>query len=104
MEKLKAYIMNAPALVSIDYTELIRQIIILVDGSKKGWGAVLQQLDLDGLKRPVRFELGVWLISERNWDLGKHECKAMLLALKKFCLWIYGVYFVVETDARTLVD
>jgi hypothetical protein len=104
MEKLKAHITNAPALVSIDYTEPIRQIIISVDGSKKGWGAVLQQLDLDGLKRPVRFESGVWSISERNWDSGKHECKAMLLALKKFRPWIYGVHFVVETDARTLVD
>jgi hypothetical protein len=35
MEKLKAYITNAPALVSIDYTKPIRQIIISVDGSKK---------------------------------------------------------------------
>jgi hypothetical protein len=59
MEKLKAHITNALALVSIDYTEPIRQIIISVDRSKKGWGAVLQQLDLDGLKRLVRFESGV---------------------------------------------
>jgi hypothetical protein len=36
MEKLKAYITNALALVSINYTEPIQQIIILVDRSKKG--------------------------------------------------------------------
>ena len=28
----------------------------------------------------------------------------MLLALKKFRPWIYGVHFIVETDARTLVN
>ena len=28
----------------------------------------------------------------------------MLLAPKKFCLQIYRVYFIVETDARTLVN
>jgi hypothetical protein len=104
MECLKQHLTNAPALVSIDYSEPIRRIIISVDGSKKGWGAVLQQEDFQGYKRPVRFESGVWSSSERHWDSGKHECKAMLLALKKFRPWIYGVHFVVETDARTLVD
>jgi hypothetical protein len=104
MEYLKRSITTAPALVSIDYSEPIRPIVISVDGSKKGWGAVLQQEDSNGQKRPVRFESGVWSTAERNWDSGKHECKAMLLALKKFRPWIYGVHFVVETDARTLVD
>ncbi|KAH5702140.1 hypothetical protein HBI20_255490 [Parastagonospora nodorum] len=104
MECLKQHLTSAPALVSVDYSEPVRPIIISVDGSKKGWGAVLQQEDLQGNKRPVRFESGVWSATERHWDSGKHECKAMLLALKKFRPWIYGVHFVVETDARTLVD
>jgi hypothetical protein len=104
MHTLKVRLTTAPALVSIDYSEPLRTVIISVDGSKKGWGAVLQQLDVLGRKRPVRFESGVWSVAEQNWDSGKHECKAMLLALKKFRPWIYGIHFVVETDARTLVD
>ena len=65
---------------------------------------MLQQEDPKGRRRPIRYESGVWSQSERNWDSGKHECKGLLLALKKFRPWIYGVHFVVETDARTLVD
>ncbi|KAK1913548.1 hypothetical protein P3342_005485 [Pyrenophora teres f. teres] len=42
-------------------------------------------------------------MSERNWDSGKHECKALLLTLKKFRSYLYGVRFTVETDAKTLV-
>jgi hypothetical protein len=100
---MKDRITSAPALVSVDYSEPIREITIMVDGSKKGWGAVLQQKGEDGLIHPIRFESGVWSVSERNWDSGKHECKALLLALKKFRPWIYGVHFIVETDSKTLI-
>lgn len=103
MEHLKAALTTAPALVSIDYTEPIRKIILAVDGSKKGWGAVIMQLDPNGHRHPVRFESGVWSTTERNWDSSKHECKALLLALKKFRSYIYGVNFQVETDAKTLI-
>jgi hypothetical protein len=103
MEHLKRTLTSAPALVSIDYTEPIRKIILAVDGSKKGWGAVIMQLDLNGHRHPIRFESGVWSTTERNWDSSKHECKALLLALKKFRSYIYGVRFEVETDAKTLI-
>ena len=103
MNWLKEKITNAPVLISIDYSEPLRAIIISVDGSKKGWGAVIHQIDNRGQRKPVRFESGVWSKSERNWDSGKHECKALLLALKKFRPYIYGVHFTVETDSRTLI-
>jgi hypothetical protein len=83
MMELKKRLTAPPALVSIMYSEPLRPIIISVDGSKKGWGAVLQQEDSKQRRRPVRYESGVWSTAERNWDSGKHECKAMLLALKK---------------------
>jgi transposase InsO family protein len=104
MTELKKRLTEAPALVSIDYSEPMRPPIVSVDGSKQGWGAVIHQEDPKGRRRAIRFESGVWSQSERNWDSGKHECKALLLALKKFRPWLYGVYFIVETDARTLVD
>jgi hypothetical protein len=104
MSALKRSLTKAPALVSIDYSEPMRLPIVLVDGSKQGWGAVMHQEDPKGHWRPVRFESGVWSQLEWNWDSGKHECKALLLALKKFCPWLYGVHFIVETDAWTLVD
>jgi hypothetical protein len=103
MESLKTALCSAPALVSITYSEPLQPIIVAVDGSKKGWGAVLMQLDLNNRRHPVRYESGVWSKSERNWDSGKHECKALLLTLKKFRSYLYGVQFTVETDAKTLV-
>jgi hypothetical protein len=99
MAELKKRLTEALALVSIDYSEPMRPPIVLVDGSKRGWGAVMHQEDLKGCWRAVQFESGVWSQLEQNWDLGKHECKALLLALKKFCPWLYGVHFIVKTDA-----
>lgn len=104
MQELKLRITSALALVSIDYSKPLRPVIILVDRSKKGQSAVIQQEDLQGQRHPVRFESSVQSASERNQDLGKHKCKAMLLVLKKFCLQIYSIHFIVETDTQTLVD
>ncbi|KAK1914337.1 hypothetical protein P3342_007583 [Pyrenophora teres f. teres] len=87
---LKESLCTAPALVSIDYSEPFRAIFVAVDGSKKGWGAVLMQLDALGRRHPIRYESGVWSMSERNWDSGKHECKALLLTLKKFRSYMEG--------------
>jgi hypothetical protein len=103
MDTLKTALCSTPALVSISYEEPLRAIILAVDGSKKGWGAVLMQLGLNNNRHPIRYESGVWSESERSWDSSKHECKALLLALKKFRSYLYGVRFTVETDAKTLV-
>jgi hypothetical protein len=103
MTVLKTALCTTPALVSILYEEPLRSIVVAVDGSKKGWGAVLMQLGLNGHRHPVRYESGVWSKSERNWDSGKHECKALLLILKKFRSYLYGVRFTVESDAKILV-
>ena len=45
----------------------------------------------------------MWSKSERNWDAGKHECKGLLLAIKKFRAYLYNIPFTVETDAKTLI-
>jgi hypothetical protein len=103
MKQLKEALCSAPALISIDYTMPMKPLIVAVDGSKKGWGAVIMQVDVSGHRHPARYESGSWSKSERNWDSGKHECKALLLALKKFRSYLYGTRFTVETDAKTLV-
>ena len=64
----------------------------------------MQQEDETMKKRhPVRFELGVWNEAEKKHDGGKLECRGLLKALKKLRVYLYGVQFVVEIDARTLV-
>jgi RNase H-like domain found in reverse transcriptase len=103
MEALKDAITSAPALVGIDYRPEAGEIIAAFDASKRGWGAVLMQLDEQRRRHPARYESGIWSPSEMNYDAGKLECKAVLKGLKKFRQYLYGVHFIMEVDAKTLV-
>jgi RNase H-like domain found in reverse transcriptase/Integrase zinc binding domain/Reverse transcriptase (RNA-dependent DNA polymerase) len=104
MDALKEALVSAPALVTLDYSEGAGLIILMVDASLRGWGAVLMQLERGTNKRhPVRYESGVWTAAESAYDAGKRECRGLLKALKKFRFWLYGIHFRVETDAATLV-
>ncbi|KAJ5675385.1 protein SEY1 [Penicillium macrosclerotiorum] len=38
----------------------------------------------DNIRKPARYESGVWSQSEAEYDAGKRECRAVLKALKKF--------------------
>ena len=52
---------------------------------------------------PAPFESGVWNEPEKKYDGGKLECRGLLKGLKKLRVYLYGVRFVMEIDARTLV-
>lgn len=112
MDQLKEALTTAPALRSIEYPvqlsdgtmSEVGDIIVATDASGTGWGAVLMQAEPRSKKRhPARFESGVWTGTELNYDAGKLECRGVLMALKKFRSYLYGVPFVLETDAATLV-
>ena len=59
MAALKYALTNALALVKIQYTDKTREIILVVDASLKGWGAVLMQLDAFRQQHPFRYESGL---------------------------------------------
>ena len=85
MAALKHALTNAPALVKIQYTDEAREIILVVDASLKGWGAVLMQLDALRRRHPSRYESGLWNGAEQNYDATKRECRGVLKALQKVC-------------------
>jgi hypothetical protein len=103
MVTLKTAITTAPALIQIDYSPGVGEIILMVDLSGAGWGATVNQLDKEDRRYLCRFESGIWSKGERKYDSGKLECRALLYALKKFRVWLYGAQFTVETYANTLV-
>jgi ribonuclease HI len=103
MSALKAALTTTPALVKIIYSDGAGEIILAADASLDGWGAVLMQLDAQGKRHPSRYESGLWNQAERNYDATKRECRAVLKALRKVRYWLYGVHFVLETDANVLV-
>ena len=102
MNLLKLALTTLPALVSLDYTKGASDIILAVDANLDGWGGVLMQL-VKGKRHPSRYESGIWSNAERNYDATKRECRGVLKALKKVRYWLYGVRFILETDANALV-
>ena len=102
MEIRKEALTNAPALATLHYADDAGEIILAVDASEEGWGAILQQVK-DGKRHLVRYESGVWSEPEKKYNAGKRECRALLRALKKLKVWLYGVKFTVEIDAKTLL-
>jgi hypothetical protein len=77
--------------------------VLGVDASKLGFGAVLQQEDERGSRHPSRYESGLWTAAETRYDAVKLECRGLLRPLKEFRHYVYGVHFLVEIDAKTLV-
>jgi hypothetical protein len=102
MAELKNFIISAPALMSPDY-KTGGMMFVGVDASKEGGGAVLEQIGRDGKRHPCRFESTIWSKAESAWHSTKLECKAVVWALKKFRIWLYGQRFTIETDAQTLI-
>ena len=117
MDMLKEALTNAPALATIDYAENAGEIILAVDASSEDWGTILQQVDNGkkdgtnstdsgknkGKRHSIRYESGLWTGDEKKYDAGKWECRALLWALKKLQIWLYGMHFVIEIDAKTLL-
>ena len=56
-----------------------------------------------GKRHPSRYESRIWSAAEKKYDATKRECWGVLKALKKVRYWLYGVRFILETDARVLV-
>ncbi len=98
MDLLKLALTTPPALVSLDYTDRAGDIILEVDASLEGWGGVLMQL-VQGKRHPSRYKSGIWSSTEKKYDATKRECRGVLKSLKKVRYWLYGVRFILETDA-----
>ena len=103
IEYLKYTLTSLLALVSINYSEPLRQIILACNSSKKRQRVVIIQVSLNSYQHLIRFKSRVQSTTKRNQNLSKYKCKALLLTLKKFQLYIYRVQFIVETNAKTLI-
>lgn len=86
----------------LDISDGAGQIVVGVDASLVGWGAILQpedeNMDWHRCCKESRFRNK----AEKRYDAGKSECRGLMTALKKCCNYVYGVRFLMETDANTL--
>jgi len=96
--------MEAPVLISLDFSPSARKIILNVDVAMTiGWGAALHQEQPNGTRRPTHFDGGLWSDAERKYDAEMLECCGLLKALKKLRFWLYGRHFIIEMDAWNLI-
>ena len=98
-EKLKAAVTSAPVLRIFDPALLTG---VETDASGFAIGAVLFQIDHDGVARPVAFTSRKLSRAERNYPTHEQELLAVVHALKTWRYYLDGSHFIVYTDHATL--
>ena len=79
-----------------------RPFILATDACKEGFGAVLSQVDADGVEQPIAFTSRATLPNERNWSTTDLEAGAIVNGIKKFRHMLWGTRFTLLTDHRAL--
>jgi len=94
---------NAPAFETFEVSNGTGQIVVGVDTSSQGWGAILPQEDNNNDRHPCHYESSLWTKAEKRYDVGKHECCGLMKGVKRFHNNVNGVRFLAEPDSNTLV-
>lgn len=97
-ENLKEMLIQSPILRLADFS---RPFIVQSDASDTGVGACLLQEFEDGLF-PIAYASKKLLAREINYSTIERECLALVFAIKKFEMYLYGKEFVLHTDHRPL--
>lgn len=80
--------------------------VLTVDGSPQGLGAVLAQPDSEGRERPLAFASRSLAPSEKNYSQIQKEATAIVFGVKHFHQFLYGrqVPFILKTDHQPLLS
>ena len=97
-ERLKAALCEDPVLQLPNWDQ---PFIVRTDASDRGLGAVLLQENL-GRLQPVAYISRKLSETEMRYSVGERECLAIVWAIKKFFVYLYGRHFIVETDHQPL--
>jgi phospholipid-translocating ATPase len=79
-----------------------QQFIVRTDASSVGVGAVLMQ-ESHGDIHPVLYASRKLLEREQRYSTIERECLAIIWAISKFAKYLWGTYFVLQTDHKPLV-
>jgi hypothetical protein len=97
--KLKECLMKSPVLRLPDMS---KDFVLRTDASDVGVGAVLMQ-DHEGELFPIAYASKKFLGREKNYSVIERECLALVWAILKFSVYLYGRSFILQTDHQPLV-
>ena len=80
-----------------------KETIIAADASNSGIGAVLLQIQEDGIRKPVCFASRSLSSAEQHYAVIEKEALAATWACEKFASYVTGMEFTVQTDHKPLV-
>ena len=98
--KLKSFLKSPPVLRPPHCDNLF---ILQVDASDFGVGAILSQLDEEGLEHPVVFASRKLQPREMKLSTTEKECLAIVWAVETFRYYLFGRRFKLQTDYKPLV-
>ena len=82
--------------------EISKPFVLRTDASNTGIGAVLLQ-EHDGQLFPVSYASKKLLEREKAYSTIEKECFAIVWAIKRFQLYLYGTEFIIQIDHQPLV-
>lgn len=98
-QSLKCLLGSEPILKIPDMS---RDFVLQTDASENAIGAVLLQ-NHDGENFPVAYASKKLQVRETRYSVIEKECLALVWAVKKFHMYLYGRPFTLQTDHQPLV-
>lgn len=80
---------------------LNREIILSTGASNKSLGACMMH-EFDGMRHPIMYASKKLLPREQNYSVGEREALAIVWAVNKFYLYLYGQHFILKSGHRPL--
>ena len=97
--KLKSCLISAPILVTPDFN---RQFVVQTDASNFGIGAVLSQVDDEGIDHPIVYLSRKLSAAEERYSVPEKEMLAIVWAVQKLEYYLIGYKFKIATDHQAL--
>ena len=92
---LKNHLISEPVLA---FPITNKEFIIEVDASKEAVGGVLLQEQHDGVIKPVSYCSYALSLSQQNWETYSQEVYALVLAVRKWHVYLFGNKFTFRSD------
>ena len=98
-EQLKAELVSTRVLAHFDAK---LPTVVTTDASGVAIGAVLSQLQTDGVERPVAYASRTLSSAERAYSVSEREALACIWACERWNYYLYGRHFTLRTDHSAL--